>query len=422
MAATTVVATEPLMVTLAPSVRGQWPQPDDLGARLAAFAVGCLGAQAPAKAGGRLGVMGSASEEEFLCVLAHLETLTRQRAAKLANVAPKDASPDSKACTEAFASALLRACGMPAADVAGLFARLPHDNAGRADLLRVFGLSTSQAALQATSGALREGLSHFRQVAEGVPADYVERPADLPGVTAEAFAQAVSMLEATTAADSEGAWAECALALNVLRSAIASCLSEAQIAQVDATLVSAVAGRCNSRRPALAKCALRALGELADCRAGVAWAGATQRAIEGCLGALRGTKVVTRLAEETLNAVVLRADAEHGTAESLNALASCLAVEVAAASPQPVVAAAGLRVVATLVTRVESSACQATAAVTALCESVLACRRLSPAFSQARAVLHGLPKCEGQAQGRVEAEPALGAAALPAGPRGNSGA
>lgn len=410
MAPVQLVAPEALMRTLATPARGQKARPEDLGARLAAFTVGCLGTQTAAKAGSKLGLMGSASEEEFGHVLLHLETLTRQRAAKLANVGLPGAadgttemkSKDTPSCTQDFASSLLQACGIPTADLPGLFAQLPHDASGRADLLKVFGLISQQPVARAE--AVTEG-PDLQSLAEGVPADYVENPAELPAVTAAAYALATSQIMGTDAGEAEGAWAKEALALNVVRCALAKGLGSTEVAEQvkpSAALIAAVSSRCSSRRPALAKCALRALGELAGHRGGDPWEDAVCSAIEGCLGALRGTKVVARLAEDTLQGVDLRAVSEQGEVESLKVLVSCLAVEVKIASPQPPVVAAGLRVLAVAAPRLgcaEATGTRETSvAVEALCKDVLANRRFSPSFSQARAVLQGLPVCEEHAQ------------------------
>lgn len=123
----------------------------------------------------------------------------------------------------------------------------------------------------------------------------------------------------------------------------------------------------------------------------------------GCLAAIRGTKVVARLAEDTLQAVFNRAAADWCAAEALAALAGCLTTEAKAAAPQPAVVAAGLRVLAAAVGRLPGGAASASqkaamAAAATLCEDVLGTRRLSPAFSQARAALQALAQHTGAQQ------------------------
>jgi len=416
------------------------PSPEDLGARFAAFAVGCLGAPTSAKAGGKLGLMGSASEEEFVHVLVHLETLTRQRAAKLANVAPTGAGAEGvtslggrPTCTQTFTNALLHACGMPLADLTMLFAQLPHDGAGRADLLRVFGLRPTAAARASTTphDQAADGVSTDRPglaaLAAGVVADYVEQATTLPEVSDEAFAEARAQLVETSAAESEGDWANAALALNVVRAVVCQEAKEkgqALNAELDGTIVVGMAARCGSRRPALAKCALRALAELAVLRPTTASSGGggegeaassssccwgpqeTSRAMEGCLVAVRGTKLVAKLAEDTLQAVTSAAAGVQGMAHALGALAACVRAEATGASPQPAVISAGLRVVASTARRLggrsgDRAEVEARQAVEALCADVLASRRLAAAFGSARAALQALPPAADEEAGRT---------------------
>jgi len=422
---------------------------EELGARLAAFAVGCLGAPSPAKAGGKLGLMGSASEEEFRHVLCHLEVLARQRAAKLADTGFKatlvsganganGASVGASAlpgggvgaptCSEAFATALREACGI---GIAEMFTRLPVDGHGRADLLRVFGMVTSPhtservvKAEEDLGNSSAESSKGLQALSADVPADYVERAVDLPPVTLDAYAAAEEQLLKGGVA--EPAWSSDLLAMNVLRSGLVRSAALGGVA-VTSPLVVAISERCVSKRPALAKSALHALVELAEHgeggeasladvagrTEGGVWADAAHAAFAACLGAARGTKLVARLAEDTLMRVAHRVAKEAEMPAAIREMVACISTEAGGRSPQPSVVSGGLRTLAALAPGLDlepssPKACEAqdaASAAAALCKDILTNRRLSPAFSQARAALQALsssPVATSEAQGARE--------------------
>lgn len=366
----------------------------DKGKLLAAFAAGCLGLDSPAKVGNRLGLMGSASFEETLRVLQHLETLARQRAQKLANVrsaSPLNGhgdSPINGTCSGLggqFEEALLEA--VQSKSVSELFELLPRDVGGRADLCQIFGMGTN------TGRAAADGLSF------AFSAEFAEFAADLPATTADMRAEAERRLLDGPA--TEERWELDASAINVIRS-FAACPSAASASQALASsaLLVALADRCGSRRPALAKAALSAVLELASCdQAGEAdsWRGAGQRLLDACLGALRSTKVVARIAERALSGLADRLVASCGLDGAAAMLASCASQSARAKPARPQAAAAALRLLQPLVPELPASFGVVEAnvavndAVKIACEDVLATRALSTAFSAARAVLRALP-------------------------------
>eukprot|EP00428_Durinskia_dybowskii_P027859 CAMPEP_0170238626 /NCGR_PEP_ID=MMETSP0116_2-20130129/19069_1 /TAXON_ID=400756 /ORGANISM="Durinskia baltica, Strain CSIRO CS-38" /LENGTH=421 /DNA_ID=CAMNT_0010489441 /DNA_START=85 /DNA_END=1350 /DNA_ORIENTATION=- len=390
-------------------------QREELAARLAAFAVGCLGASSAAKAGAKLGLMGSATEEEFRHLLWHLEVLTRQRAAKLADVsvfgggggecaggAPSGGATTGQRCSELFEAAVRDACG---ADVTDMFSQLPLDGHGRVDLLRVFGMTPTAASFASARGETAALASEGGDGTglECVIADFVEQAGDLPRVPRPAFeaAQAQLLQEA-----SEANWATDVSAVNALRAVAAHAKFDDDDDDDNApllptaALIEGVARRCGSKRPALAKSALKALIELACASAaavelGAAWVEAAPAALTACVAAARGTKLVARVAEEALIVVGRRAADSGGPAVAVRALATCIAAEAGAKVPLPAAVASGLRAVATLAPGLSEAApadsASAAAEVTAVCREVLGNRRLSPAFSEARAALQALP-------------------------------
>mmetsp|Transcript_119905 Transcript_119905/g.339889 ORF Transcript_119905/g.339889 Transcript_119905/m.339889 type:complete len:383 (-) Transcript_119905:71-1219(-) len=367
------------------------PTKNACGAKLAAFAMGCLGVESPIKAGGKLGLMGNVSEEEFDHVLRHLETLARQRAAKLAGAGPDAAAHSGSCCSASFLSALCGACGDPGASVDAIFARLPHDDKGRAALLRVFGMD---AAL-APEGA--HGDDDF-------PADFAESASALPHVSAPVYLEAERHLGGTD--PTKESWTVDTRALNKIRAALAhksfkpEDTPEKPPPALTAALIEGAARRCGSQRPALAKSALQALQEFAACDACSAddfntWPSAAEAVFSGCLSAFRGTKVVARLAEATMPLVCRRIAREASPSAAVSALAACVAREVVAPTPQPPVVAAGLRALAPLASDLcsdDKGAVAATEAAVSLCESILANRKFSPAFSEARAIQRKLCK------------------------------
>lgn len=405
-----------------------------LGARLAAFAVGCLGAASVAKAGTRLGLMGSADEEEFRYVLCHLEVLSRQQAAKLAGL-PFDAWSEgcgapavsgavpTRSCSEAFAAAVRDACGT---DIVELFLKLPADGRGRADLLRVFEMSENKgppsrlSILASASPTKSDARVELRILAGDIPCDYVDVAAELASSCTAAAAAAEAQVLQTTV--SEAAWATDLLALNILRSTLVHSKGQHRL-QITDSLISGVVSRCSSKRPALAKSALRTLMELASsiaCEApeeavpSRAWADAAEVAVRGCLAAARGTKLVARLAEDALAAVVRRVAGEADPPLAARALTACVAVEAGARPPQPTVVAAGLRALCAVVPQLAGNGTgeevSAAVAIADLCRTVLEDRRLAPAFSQARALLQALPAVATCCPGKV-GKPSLAAEA-----------
>eukprot|EP00747_Dinoflagellata_sp_TGD_P206718 gnl/TRDRNA2_/TRDRNA2_80392_c0_seq1.p1 gnl/TRDRNA2_/TRDRNA2_80392_c0~~gnl/TRDRNA2_/TRDRNA2_80392_c0_seq1.p1 ORF type:complete len:456 (+),score=106.04 gnl/TRDRNA2_/TRDRNA2_80392_c0_seq1:75-1442(+) len=376
------------------------------GARLAAFAAGCLGAPSPAKAGQKLGLMGSCSEPEVMQLLKHLEVLSRQRAAKLGNAgaAQVAACSELSSCSPGFEAALLRACGVAGGGLPGLFAKLPHDSEGRADLLRIFGM----AAVASGASSQAPKVSSVEYTSE-----YFEHASELPAVSASVRSAAERHLAANEV--TEASWETDASAVNALRAAMvnSSTLEDPVVASPE--LLAALAARCSSRRPALAKAALHALAELAGQHASQdgckAWPDSAEVVIAACLSALRATKVVTRVAEVSLAAATRRVAADASPAAAVAALVECTGAAVKAKPPQPTAVAAGLRALAPLAPGLSrmpgwegaEEAASTAAAAAALCDEVLKCRTLGSAFADARALLRALPH-SGQREGEVGGE------------------
>jgi len=401
--------------TFASPLKGAaWPAGDPVmtGTRLAAFAAGCLGTATSQKAGEKLGLMGSASEEEFAHILRHLETLARQRAAKLAGVSGMQSMPaQAGMCSTAFLTALCKACGVPP-DATGLFEELPHDGGGRADLLRAFEMNGSAVQMSGTpeadmasNGERIDG----KQEVDPILMEYVENASDLPQVTAAATASARRQL--ADSGDLEATWTLDVAAVNTIRAALAHGIEEDVDSEssMGAAVIRTIASRCGSRRPALAKCALRALMELAQCSKDVPegrdtsvtrdspWAGAAQDVVSSCLGALRGTKVVARVAESTLTSVVKRIAADVSLLAAVEALMHSTASAVGTKPPQPAVVSAGLKALVPLLPGLarapgwaDNGAGKTVSACTSLCEDVLNNKMLGTAFSDARAAQRAL--------------------------------
>jgi hypothetical protein len=386
----------------------------EFGVRFAAFAAGCLGAATPAKAGDKLGLMGSVSEEELVYTLRHLETLARQRAAKLAGVAVgQNASvPGGAACSAPFERALrdaLSASGdrqEEAAKEGGnlasqLFELLPHDQSGRADLLHVFGMA-SDAADQGPGQQTRGADIVAKGSDDGFSfcPEYVEIATDLPSAgRTERVSAERHLVELEDAA--EASWESAAAAINAIRASMAHA-SEESIDSSDErvaeeSVIRTIARCCGSRRPALAKGALRALLELAEASPRAswisveAWSGAAEAALGGCLGALKVTKAAAKIAEAAAGAILQRVATEASPAVAAAALLGCLTTTLAVRPPAAASVAAGLRVLILLVPRLagESGYLERAGAV---CEEVLKARTLSAAYSEARAVQRELKK------------------------------
>lgn len=377
----------------------------ETGFRLAAFASGCLGTASPQLAGTKLGLMGSATEEEFGHILRHLETLALQRARKLSGVAPAadpagdnsgSASVDAggancASCSEAFQTTVCDACGLPGCDTSKVFAQLPRDSHGRADMLRVFGMAESTTP---SSGTVSDMPGN-----NGALADFVERPLNLPQVDEAARLDAEQVLIDSDV--TEASWIKDIVAVNTVRAALVHSASCSGHSTPRASVISALSRRCCSRRPALAKSALLALTELAEAdgektasAAATQWPSAAQDAFAGCVGAIRGTKVVARLAETSLAVVAKRVAHDASFPAAADALVGCVAAEVNIPAPQPPVVALGLRALSTFAQTLSSSteegAEASVAGIRELCDRVLQSRRLSPAFSDARNVLRAL--------------------------------
>jgi len=366
--------------------------------------------ESPSLVGKRLGLMGNASAEEMVDVLQHLEQLTRQRAAKIAGCTPSQGATDAATgLNEQFATALLTA--VEAHSIEEFFGLLPHDGHGRIDLCRMFALQTATASTQPLVDVPFE-----------FTAEYVERPSELPPVEASVHCAAERFLLEGEVADER--WEADTAAINVLRSAAARGSREADRSEPfcgasglgnSRELLVAVSRRCTSRRPTLAKAALRALGEGAGSDLAVfredgddsCSGGLIQEVLGACLEAARGTKAVARVADETLTTLVrsLAAGASVGAAaEAL--VETCSASAVKAKPPQALAAAAALRVLLALAPALGTApgwsderakvTMRARAAVEALCSDILATRALSGAFSGARAVQKALPAMPAQ--------------------------
>eukprot|EP00928_Gymnodinium_smaydae_P076404 TRINITY_DN59438_c0_g1_i1.p1 TRINITY_DN59438_c0_g1~~TRINITY_DN59438_c0_g1_i1.p1 ORF type:complete len:481 (-),score=135.01 TRINITY_DN59438_c0_g1_i1:105-1469(-) len=413
------------------------------GALLAAFAAGCLGLATAREVGNKLGLMGSAaSVDEVMSVLQHLETLANQRAAKLAGLpaqqrlaatsadAGEQAGATSGAtCSAEFGAAVREACCLSnSAEGVGpaLFTGLPRDARGNVDLLGIFGLAPPSGVSTARNGVCgaasgseargggcgvgSTGSAAATAALAGFPAEYVERAADLPKATDEhACLEARRRLVGAREADGGGVPASCAPdesqwqadvgAINCLRASLlanGAASAAAAAPTLDAALLVALARRCGSRRPALTKTSLRALGELAEdthCSS-EAWQEAAGAAVEGCLAAVRTTKVAARLAEDTLALVCRRLSSGDASASAAAApLASAVEAAASARPPQPPVVGAGLRALAPLAAPLVAAGSEAEAVcatVRDVCNAVLACRVLGAAYGDARAILQAL--------------------------------
>jgi len=355
-----------------------------VGERLAAFAAGCLGVPTPAKAGSKLGIMGSVSEEEALQVLHHLEQLARQRVERLVPGQMATGGPDLEEelqthalHREKFEAALCEACGT--VTVADIFARLPRDVTGRADLLQIFGMSSSSG----DQGREDELLSGFT-------ADYQENPAELAAVAPECCGHAATLLLEGAESPSSSSWEKDARALNMLRAEVAQRRNGARstAGKSSALLLTAIARHCTSRRPALAKSALRAFIELADTDIPAeegAWLEGASAAITACLDALKVTKAAAKVAEEALSAVSARLCLEAGLSASVDAVANCVHMAAQAKPAQPLSVNVGLRALSNLGRGAETvEACSNV--ILTLTKEVLGCRSLSLAFAEARAL------------------------------------
>jgi len=384
-------------------------QPDQFGTRFANFAVGCLGASSPKKAGDKLGLMGAVSEEELVYTLRHLETLSRQRACKLAGVGVGNAAsvPGGASCSAQFEKALrdaLAASGDEQAVAGGegddiashLFRLLPKDQRGNADVLHVFGMEPAlDQGQKVQSPSAKEADVGFTFCSE-----YMEAAKDLPSAGwPERLSAERYLLEIEDPA--EAGWEAAAGAINAIRSSLVHVGST----DVDTTdprvseesLIAAIARCCGSRRPALSKGALRALVELAEASSAVsrlsgkAWGDAAEATLGGCLSALRTTKTAGKIAEAAIAAVVERISSDASPAVAGTALESCLTIAVAAKPPQATVVAAALRALLSVLPRLAGEA-GALKAAAGLCEEVLKARALSTAYSEARAMQRELKK------------------------------
>jgi len=410
-------------------------QGEKLAARLGAFAAGCLGTESPAKAGQKLGIMGScASEDEVAHVLRHLEVLVRQRAEKLAGVGPGRGGgiaggTETNGCSAAFTAALRAAliAGVPtpcarngiSADAplsAQLFAQLPRDEGGQVDLLRAFGMVPAARASpcgDTDGGSITSGTGNVVDFT----AEYVECASNLPSASMVTHSAAKQQLLNDQA--SQTSWEADAAAINVIRASLVqksnSCTIDSMTCVDEAVaLIAAVARHCTSRRPALAKCALRALLELAEDERGTtgAWPAAAEAAMSGCLGAVRTTKPAARIAETALAAISRRVAKDASPVAAIRALAVCLSAAARAHPPQAPVVMVGLRVLCPLVPGLARAdgwgdlddAIAVTDSVSVLCSDVLSCRGLGAAYSEARAVLRALPQARTQHDGSLHTE------------------
>eukprot|EP00927_Polykrikos_kofoidii_P032229 TRINITY_DN27521_c0_g1_i1.p1 TRINITY_DN27521_c0_g1~~TRINITY_DN27521_c0_g1_i1.p1 ORF type:complete len:516 (-),score=102.96 TRINITY_DN27521_c0_g1_i1:233-1780(-) len=390
--------------------------------RLAAFAVGCLGAQSVAAVGKRLGLMGSATLEEMRSVLRHLEVLHLQRAAKLAGCCPPAVGvDDGRGIGQPFEAELLAA--VRSNSISELFERLPLDSSGRADLCFVFGLSAVEAASKPGNDA-RDPLCIQDAKANGIefPADFVEQASALPEASVALAVRASRFLVDAAGQPADERWEADASAINALRSATARRasaeaaggvkISEEETLSISPDLLREVASRCSSRRPALAKAALCAIAEFVEVNDGKLfggdslWAsggcasGAAEEAIAACLAALRGTKVAARLAEQSLACVTRRVAAETSPAAAAVSVVACTLAVVRAKPPQPSSVVGGLRTLTQLLSGLVSVpgwACHSAVAsaqsdVRRLCEEVAASpRALGACVAPARALLRALP-------------------------------
>eukprot|EP00929_Paragymnodinium_shiwhaense_P054122 TRINITY_DN27122_c0_g1_i1.p1 TRINITY_DN27122_c0_g1~~TRINITY_DN27122_c0_g1_i1.p1 ORF type:complete len:498 (-),score=131.98 TRINITY_DN27122_c0_g1_i1:293-1786(-) len=425
--------------------------------RLAAFAAGCLGVQTPQAVGKKLGLMGNATLQEYLDVLRYLECLHLQRAAKLAGLPNPGAaltgtpagensegsrqSPDAAAVAaagigERFEADLLHA--VRASSLCELYRRLPQDGSGLADLCSVFGVKPSPSnASRAEKGAQSKlpdasDASPNAAATEGgglvaFTSEYTEQASELPPVSEAVLQLALSRLLGSqepggaVGAKEEERWEVDTSAVNALRSALVprdGCSASGSLLEAlrePGKLLHALAPHCPSRRPALAKAALHCLAELAaeaisgtDARA--KWspvepsdADALREAFSGCLAAAKSTKMVARVAEGSLAALVQRLAADASAPAAAMLVATCTMACVRAKPAQPPAVAAGLKVLlaplAAALAKDEGrgasdgeALAESRAAVHTLCEEVLASRALGASFAAARSLSKAVPK------------------------------
>lgn len=342
--------------------------------RLASFAAGCLGTTTPAKTGSRLGVMGNVSEAELHEILRHIEVLSKQRAAGLAGQSGyPDSEPDRSGSS--FQQALKEACGV---DADHIHLYLPKDAVGKVDLIHIFRMEEGKAGT--ASSVPPPSCDAF--------ADFVDHPSDLP--------KAEELPELSREVD-ETHWLQDTVAINALRSAL---FHKVQVKEVDDLLLP-VSRRCRSRRPALCKTALRGLAELAaDAGSKDAWTSNAAEMVAACLAAMQVTKVTAKMGEETLDALCRRLQTEGSPPRVVQVLSALDCPEVR----HPTCVAALLRVMGSCLSSVprnslksegttdasDATLCGAFDEASAFCEEVLKNRRLSPAFSEARAALRQL--------------------------------
>lgn len=374
------------------------------GRWLAAFAIGCLGLDTPAKGGNKLGLMGSVSYEELLGVLRHLETLAWRRALKLSSAAEGAIATGGAGTigtdtglSAAFEKALLAA--VQTESLMQMYEQLPKDARCRADLCVIFEMEPA-------------GTSTASGVSFPVSAEFTEFAKDLPCPTAEMCAEAQRCL--VSDGDGGDKWELQASAINVLRAsnlALAETTSpgEASAKLVTPELLTALAKCCGSRRPALAKAALCALAELApSCNGKEAEAEAWQEAADGlldaCFVALKSTKVVARFAEQALGPLADCLAACLGPCPTAAKLNDCILRAAKAKPTRPHVAVAACRLLCPLVPRLATDGDEAAGGARVLedmkaaAEAVLAARNCGTAFGAARALLQALPAAPGKAE------------------------
>ena len=348
----------------------------ELADRFSAFALGCLGASSPSKAGSQLGIMGNVSEVELREVLCHLEALTKQRAAKQAGY-PRGLE-SSTVCSADFNRALGEACGVDADHIHLL---LPRDAAGKVDLLRIFRMGSENA--KRPCQALEPDEAHCRE--------YVDRASDLPASCADWHAACHLEDE-----PEEGCWSEDTCRINKLRAAVVH--AGPNSGEVSADVLVALSRRCGSRRPALGKTALRALIELARAspvlsttEPGVSkWVARAGEILTFCVAAVLVTKVMVRLCDEALEAILRRVLEDSSAPIAWQAMTSATRSQVEAGHPTAVVALLRAASLLPLGLRPLEETEITTTATAALLRDILKNRRFAVAFSEARALLRKL--------------------------------
>lgn len=335
--------------------------------RLASFAAGCLGTSTPAHTGSRLGIMGNVSEAELKEVLHHIEVLSKQRASAAAGRPVQGNQPALTSfgypatSNSSFQQAFKEACGV---DADHIHLHLPRDARGQVDLLRIFSLEDGKGTHLESCEAL---------------AEFVDDPSELP------FCDEPSLVEREA---DEAHWLQDAIAINGLRSAVFH-----NVTLVEAPDLQALSRRCRSRRPALCKTALRAMAELAKKGVQCDWISAAAEVVAACLAAMQLTKVTAKMGEETLDAVCGRLREDASVTVTLHVLTSLNCPEL----KHPTCVAALLRVSSTSLSSLgetEALTAQAAEEISGFCEEVLKNRRLSPAFSEARALQRQVAKVQ----------------------------